>query len=906
MAPVSSKIRIVAPRARAWTAAAAALLCLVAHATAQRVYWQQPVESFAKGQTGQLTLVFENCSPRGGVPELPAIEGLSRVGSMSRAEEARIENLSFTRTIRLTYGVRATRDGAITIPALSVETDKGRMTVPALQIQVGAGAAVDLKRVIVGILRPSKATVWQGEVFNVEFLLLRHANSSIEITGRSDIDWEPEGITVENWGQPSDVSLEVEGQPFVGNRWTARCVANRPGAITLSPATIRVRYLAGYRRFGIFTTPFNQDQDVQSEPSTLEVKPLPSPEPPSFSGAVGLFKMESRVVPESVSEGYPITWTLALSGAGNWNAGIALPARDVSTDFQVPPSKARLDQHENIVFDGTLTEDVVLIPTRPGTYTLGPVRWSYFNPVAERYETIVTEPVEVTVAQAQKSAKAASGTAPATTQPAPAAPLPEEPPPPPAPAFDPTPTLPRDALVGVASALRPIGSTAVWLCLIPAIATVVLWLSLSHRRALLTDGLTWRRKARAQALDAVSKLRLSPGPSLRRVALTQWLQASAYCCGLPAAAPQKEQLLDALRRERDVTPSTIETWERLWTEAEDALYAPGGDLPPDWPTRAEAALRARRIPRVPPFHLLLPRNLWPTAALLLLCSSPPHSRADDAIEAYRAGDFARAESLFTERVAKAPTDWRARNNLALALAQQKRWTEAAAHWTAARVLNPRENSIAWNLSIALEKAGMASPESIAAARHAPHLANFIDAVRDKENMPPADQKIPEVTHRELLAIAHPPGPLGLVAVFSPAQWQWLVVLAAALGATGFALVLLAQHHQRFRPCGTPALAAPVLAALIIAAAAVAHAHYGILADRSAAIVSTPAQLRSIPTELEQQETKDLPAGTLATIDKEFLGWRLLRLANGETGWVRAEHLVPVYDAPAPKRTNPAP
>lgn len=899
------------PMSRYLSAAALAMLCLTVQASAQRVYWQQPIEAFAKGQTGQLSLVFENCGPKGGVPNLPAIDGLAQLGGLSRAEEASWINGVITKTIRLTYNVRASRDGAITIPALSIDTDKGTMTVPALEIRIGAGSAVDLKKIIIGVLRPTKTQVWQGEVFNVEFFLLRHANSSIEITGRSDVDWQPDGVTVENWSQPTDVSPNVSGQPFVGYRWTARCVANRPGALALPGATIKVRYLAGYRRFGIFTTPFNQDEDVQSDPISIEVKPLPSPEPPGFSGAVGLFKLDSRIVPQSVSEGYPITWTLALSGAGNWNAGISLPARDVSTDFQVPPSKARLDQHENVVFDGTLTEDVVLIPTRPGNYTLGPVRWSYFNPVAGRYETIATEAVQVTVSAASKSGQPAPQPQPsagAQSQPPPPTALaPAEPPVPPAPAFDRSPKLPRDTLLGTASALRPIGSMAVWLCLAPAIALAIFWLALSQQHALMTDSLAWRRHARTRALEAVSSLRLAPDASRRRAALTRWMQAAAHFCGLPAAAPRREQFLAALRREQGADPTTIQDWESLWHEAENALYAPEGTLRADWPARAEAALLARRLPRTPLLHLFLPRNLWPVAAVALFLFQPSPSRADEAIDAYQAGDFAKAESLFTQRVAKAPTDWRARNNLALTLAQQGRWSEAAAHWTAARVLSPRDNSIAWNLGIALEKAGLASPENIASSTHTPHIANFLDAVRDAEKKDDAKKTISDSTHRELLDIARPPGPVRLVAALSPAQWQWLVVLAALLGAAGFAVVLLAQHRPRFKPYGQPALAAPVIAALIMVAAALAHAHYGVLADRSAAIVGTSSLLRSIPTDLEQQETKELPAGTIGTIEKEFLGWRLLRLPNGETGWVRRECLVPVYDAPPPKReTTPPP
>lgn len=893
----------VRPHVGRCIALAAAVFGVAWNAAAQRVYWHTPVEVMAIGQTGQLTLVFENCSPKDGVPSLPPIDGVEMLSGMSRTEGVQMQNLSITKTVRFTYSIRVTREGNIAIPAFTAKTNKGDMTIPPLEFRVGAGTAVDIKKVIVGVLRASRSEVWLGEVFNVEFLLVRHANSSIEITGRSDIEWEPEGIVVESWGQPSDIK-ELNGQPVVGYRWAARCVANRAGVLVLPGARIKVRYLAGYRRFGIFTTPFNQDEEVISEAIEINVKSLPAPEPPEFSGAVGLFKMNSRIVPQSVSEGYPITWTLELSGAGNWNAGLSLPARDVSTDFHVPPSKSRLDQHENVIFDGTLTEDVVLIPTKPGDYTLGPVKWAFFNPVAGRYETIATEPVRVSVTPAPKSnqpaipQQAPGGQTPASPQqPAEAVP--------PAPGFDAAPGLPHDVLSGAASALRPIGSFAMWLSLIPATALCIFWLWLAHQRSIATDNLAWRRRARALARDAIAGLRMTPGPAQRRVLLMRWMRATGNFCGLRAAAPRRQQFLEALKEQNGATPTAIDEWNALWREAEIALYSPNGDLPASWPARAEKALATRRLPRPRLFGMFEPRNLWPASALVVLLLAAPRASADEAIDAYRTGDFAKAEKLFFDRIVGRPTDWRARNNLAVALAQQGRWPEAVAHWTAARVQNPRNTAISWNLAIALTKAGMASQDFIATSKRAPRLSNLINAVKDANANAEAAKPDAPTQHADLVAIARPAGPARLVAMLSPAAWQWLVVAAALFGSVGFAIVLVAQHRSQFRRYGQPALAAPVIAALITVAAAFAHAHFGMLASRSAAIVGVASVLRSIPTDIEQQETKDLPAGTIGIIERQFLGWRLFRVGNGETGWVRGEFLVPVYDAPLPKRPEPS-
>ena len=58
--------------------------------------------------------------------------------------------------------------------------------------------------------------------------------------------------------------------------------------------------------------------------------------------------------------GEPVTWTLELTGTGNWPDLGGLPARTVSQDFQVVQPKAKRVNAEGKLFDATLTEDVVL------------------------------------------------------------------------------------------------------------------------------------------------------------------------------------------------------------------------------------------------------------------------------------------------------------------------------------------------------------------------------------------------------------------------------------------------------------------------------------------------------------------------------------------------------------------
>ena len=71
--------------------------------------------------------------------------------------------------------------------------------------------------------------------------------------------------------------------------------------------------------------------------------------------------------------------------------------------------------------------------------------------------------------------------------------------------------------------------------------------------------------------------------------------------------------------------------------------------------------------------------------------------------------------------------------------------------------------------------------------------------------------------------------------------------------------------------------------------------YGPAADARAALAWRHSALRSIPTEVDTtQKTTPLAAGALAVVDKSFLGWVRLSFDNGQTGWVRQEDVVMLW------------
>jgi hypothetical protein len=200
----------------------------------------------------------------------------------------------------------------------------------------------------------------------------------------------------------------------------------------------------------------------------------------------------------------------------------------------------------------------------------------------------------------------------------------------------------------------------------------------------------------------------------------------------------------------------------------------------------------------------------------------------------------------------------ARHNLGLALAQQGHWPEAAAQWTSAFLLDPRDESVRWHLGLGFERADYTPPG----------FAEF--------------------------ALAS--GPHLLARLASPDEWQWLLVGAGFVLATGLLLLLVRAYRNISNGWTLPAAFAAIALAFFVILAAVMSLHfYGETTDPNAAIAWHQVLLRSIPTEADtQQKTSSLPAGSLGIVDKEFLGWVRLAFANGQTGWVRQQDIVWLY------------
>jgi hypothetical protein len=179
-----------------------------------------------------------------------------------------------------------------------------------------------------------------------------------------------------------------------------------------------------------FSDPFGQfgerrEIEINSDPVAFEVKPLPQNAPASFSGAIGNFTMTTEAKPKSVQVGDPITVTSTISGRGNFDRVNAPTLEDEHGWHKYPPS-SKFKQDDEVGISGTKTFEMVLSPNEK-KQSIPLLAFSYFDPVKERYMTLYSDPIAITVqggaatgpsiaAQPASPAQAATTAAPAKPQ----------------------------------------------------------------------------------------------------------------------------------------------------------------------------------------------------------------------------------------------------------------------------------------------------------------------------------------------------------------------------------------------------------------------------------------------------------------------------------------------------------
>jgi hypothetical protein len=363
------------------------------------------------------------------------------------AQSQRVESVNgVTRlTGAVTYQVSASQPGVFTIPSSGAGSEPLVLTVTpnwsgghaasAAAPASGNRARTDGSSFV--RLRLAKHNLYVGETVPVDIQVGVREGIVVSLNGLPTLNGD--AFTLNKLSSEPQRSEEViGGKPFTVFTWHSALAAVKPGALSLTmamPLTERVRtarldsgMFNGAGMEDLFNDPAFQnffggstekDVTAQSVPANFTVLALPTEgRPTDFSGAVGRFTVSSALSETSGKVGDPLTLSLHVSGAGNFDRVSAPMLTDVENWKSYAPT-ATFKPEDDIGYQGEKTFEQPLIATQAGPQVLPALAFSWFDPTTQRYETAHTAPLSASIslppggAQVARESPSATNSSPA-------------------------------------------------------------------------------------------------------------------------------------------------------------------------------------------------------------------------------------------------------------------------------------------------------------------------------------------------------------------------------------------------------------------------------------------------------------------------------------------------------------
>ena len=160
-----------------------------------------------------------------------------------------------------------------------------------------------------------------------------------------------------------------------------------------------VQYEMVSNGFFIDKRPVERQISVSSNSASVQVNPLPSPQPDDFNGAVGNFALNSELSSTSFRTNEAASLIYKISGTGNIKY-VKEPVVDFPSEFEqyTPKNDIKASVVGNNV-KGQITIEYTFVPQNVGNFKIGSTNFVYFDPSAKKYVTLTTPEYDIKVAK---------------------------------------------------------------------------------------------------------------------------------------------------------------------------------------------------------------------------------------------------------------------------------------------------------------------------------------------------------------------------------------------------------------------------------------------------------------------------------------------------------------------------
>ncbi|TWT75079.1 BatD family protein [Allorhodopirellula solitaria] len=372
-------------------------------------------------------------------PSLPTIDGcdIRSAGSPRTSSQITIINgrQSSQRSVTMQYLITPRREGTFTVPSMPFKADDETLKSDPMQFIATRSQTGDLMFVEI---EGSKESVFVGEPLDLtlKIWIKPFHDPETGLTLGEGETWTTISAST-SWGGFSDRMEELSGRgqrpggeevlredsggqqrSYYLYRIEATVYPKRVGRIDADDVQIVVNYptqvgrarspFSGFFDNSFFNGPFGSrlaithSRPIVSEASVDATEVLPIPQqnrPNDYRGAVGTYRILTDASPTSVDAGDPISLRIAIVGTGPMELIQSPPLAEMkklTKDFKVPAEPLAGYARDDTKFFST-----TIRPRHADIDEIPPIGFSFFDPDTKQFETVFSEPIAISVDEAE-------------------------------------------------------------------------------------------------------------------------------------------------------------------------------------------------------------------------------------------------------------------------------------------------------------------------------------------------------------------------------------------------------------------------------------------------------------------------------------------------------------------------